>query len=52
MQLHPGADPLSQQLAPLPLQEGCFDPAGNYLEYERENEEDAWLDSIEGGWIA
>jgi CD2 antigen cytoplasmic tail-binding protein 2 len=29
------------------LEEGAFDPAGNYIEYEREEEQDAWLDSIE-----
>ncbi|KAL4428719.1 hypothetical protein ABPG77_009825, partial [Micractinium sp. CCAP 211/92] len=34
------------------LEEGCFDPAGNYLEYGREDEEDAWLDSIEDEAVA
>lgn len=30
------------------LQEGFFDPAGAYIEYERQDEQDGWLDSIEG----
>lgn len=41
--------PASHPSASLPWQEGSFDPAGNYLEFERREEEtDAWLDSIEG----
>ncbi|KAL4447596.1 hypothetical protein ABPG75_004815 [Micractinium tetrahymenae] len=34
------------------LEEGYFDPAGNYLEYAREEEEDAWLESIEDEKVA
>ncbi|KAI7837589.1 hypothetical protein COHA_008602 [Chlorella ohadii] len=29
------------------MEEGVFDPAGAYIEYERQDEQDAWLDSIE-----
>lgn len=34
------------------LQEGAFDPAGGYIEYERPEQDDAWLDSLEGGAAA
>jgi hypothetical protein len=32
----------------LSLQEGCFDPSGTYLEYERDELRDAYLESVEG----
>jgi hypothetical protein len=31
------------------LQEGYYDAAGNYLEFDRPDERDAWLESIEVG---
>ena len=44
--------PLPVCLPICPLQEGAFDPSGNYLQWEREEEGDAWLDSIQGGCAA
>lgn len=41
-------EPRPPRLLPSPRQEGFFDPSGAYIEYEREDEQDAWLDSIEG----
>ena len=32
-----------------PQQEGFIDREGTYVEYDRADEEDAWLESIEGG---
>lgn len=32
-----------------PMQEGFIDKEGTYIEYDRPEEQDAWLGSIEGG---
>lgn len=33
------------------LQEGFFDPSGNYIAYDQSEEKDAWLESLDGGQI-